>query len=144
MNKFLATGRLTKDVDLKYTSNGTAVGTFTLAVNRQFTNDKGEREADFIQCVVWRKPAETLANYTRKGSHIEIEARIQTRSYDNAEGKRVYVTEAVVDSFGFLDKKSDSGQSTNSTPSQSNYEHRDPFDKSNGQPIDIQDDDLPF
>lgn len=143
MNKFLATGRLTKDVDLKYTSNGTAVGTFTLAVNRQFTNDKGEREADFIQCVVWRKPAETLANYTRKGSHIEIEARIQTRSYDNAEGKRVYVTEAVVDSFGFLDKKSDSGQTTNQSPSQSNSQQRDPFEK-NGQPIDIQDDDLPF
>lgn len=143
MNKFLATGRLTKDVDLKYTSNGTAVGTFTLAVNRQFTNDKGEREADFIQCVVWRKPAETLANYTRKGSHIEIEARIQTRSYDNAEGKRVYVTEAVVESFGFLDKKSDSGQTTNQSPSQSNSQQRDPFEK-NGQPIDIQDDDLPF
>lgn len=143
MNKFLATGRLTKDIDLKYTSNGTAVGTFTLAVNRQFTNDKGEREADFIQCVVWRKPAETLANYTRKGSHIEIEARIQTRSYDNAEGKRVYVTEAVVDSFGFLDKKSDSGQTTNQSPSQSNSQQRDPFEK-NGQPIDIQDDDLPF
>lgn len=143
MNKFLATGRLTKDVDLRYTSNGTAVGTFTLAVNRQFTNDKGEREADFIQCVVWRKPAETLANYTRKGSHIEIEARIQTRSYDNAEGKRVYVTEAVVDSFGFLDKKSDSGQTTNQSPSQSNSQQRDPFEK-NGQPIDIQDDDLPF
>lgn len=143
MNKFLATGRLTKDVDLRYTSNGTAVGTFTLAVNRQFTNDKGEREADFIQCVVWRKPAETLANYTRKGSHIEIEARIQTRSYDNAEGKRVYVTEAVVESFGFLDKKSDSGQTTNQSPSQSNSQQRDPFEK-NGQPIDIQDDDLPF
>lgn len=143
MNKFLATGRLTKDIDLKYTSNGTAVGSFTLAVNRQFTNDKGEREADFIQCVVWRKPAETLANYTRKGSHIEIEARIQTRSYDNAEGKRVYVTEAVVDSFGFLDKKSDSGQTTNQSPSQSNSQQRDPFEK-NGQPIDIQDDDLPF
>lgn len=143
MNKFLATGRLTKDVDLRYTSSGTAVGTFTLAVNRQFTNDKGEREADFIQCVVWRKPAETLANYTRKGSHIEIEARIQTRSYDNVEGKRVYVTEAVVDSFGFLDKKSDSGQTTNQSPSQSNSQQRDPFEK-NGQPIDIQDDDLPF
>ena len=139
MNKFLATGRLTKDVDLRYTSNGTAVGTFTLAVNRQFTNDKGEREADFIQCVVWRKPAETLANYTRKGSHIEIEARIQTRSYDNAEGKRVYVTEAVVDSFGFLDKKSDSGQLNTNQTSQT----RDPFEK-NGQPIDIQDSDLPF
>lgn len=144
INSVVLTGRLTKDADLRYTPAGKAVATFNLAVNRQFANAKGEHEADFPNVVIWGKSAETLANFTRKGTLIGITGRIQTRSYDNQQGQRVYVTEVVAESFTFLEKKADSGQSANSTPSQSNYEHRDPFDKSNGQPIDIQDDDLPF
>ena len=88
INNLTLVGRLTKDPDLKYTGNGTAVATFTLAVNRNFTNQSGEREADFINCVIWRKPAETLANYAKKGVLIGVTGRIQTRSYDNQQGQK--------------------------------------------------------
>lgn len=106
MNTVQLVGRLTKEVDLKFTSSGTAVGTFTLAVNRSFTNQQGEREADFINCVIWRKAAENLANFTRKGSQIGIEGRIQTRNYENQQGQRVYVTEVVVSNFHLLEARS--------------------------------------
>ncbi|MDK6514545.1 single-stranded DNA-binding protein, partial [Klebsiella oxytoca] len=85
-----------RDPDLRTTESGISVATFTLAVDRQFSNSQGEREADFINCVVWRKAAENLANFTSKGSLIGFQGRIQTRSYDNKEGQRVYVTEVVV------------------------------------------------
>lgn len=134
MNKVVLIGRLTKDVELRYTQSGTAVGSFSLAVNRQFTNASGEREADFINCVVWKKAAETLANYTGKGSLVAVEGRIQTRNYENNQGNRVYVTEIVVENFSFLDKKSDQNQ---------NQGGSDPFSKS-GNPLDISDDDIPF
>ncbi|MGO4938002.1 single-stranded DNA-binding protein [Fundicoccus sp. Sow4_H7] len=106
MNSVQLIGRLTKEVDLRFTSNGVAVGSFTLAVNRSFTNQQGEREADFIQCVIWRKAAENFANFTRKGSQVGVEGRIQTRNYDNQQGQRVYVTEVVVDNFHLLEAKS--------------------------------------
>lgn len=83
INNVVLVGRLTKDAELRFTASGNAVATFTLAVNRNFTNASGDREADFINCVIWRKPAETLANYARKGSLIGVTGRIQTRSYDN-------------------------------------------------------------
>ncbi|WP_261369951.1 single-stranded DNA-binding protein [Enterococcus casseliflavus] len=113
INNLTLVGRLTKDPDLKYTGNGTAVATFTLAVNRNFTNQSGEREADFINCVIWRKPAETLANYAKKGVLIGVTGRIQTRSYDNQQGQKVYVTEVIADNFQLLEsKKADSSQNT--------------------------------
>lgn len=140
INNIVLTGRMTKDADLRYTPAGKAVATFNLAVNRQFTNAKGEHEADFPSVVIWGKSAETLANFTRKGTLIGITGRLQTRSYDNQQGQQVYVTEVVAESFTFLEKKADTGQSNTN---QSNLS-RDPFDKSNGQPIDIQDSDLPF
>lgn len=102
INNVVLIGRLTKAADLKYTQNGTAVASFTLAVNRNFTNKSGEREADFINCVVWQKPAETFVNYTEKGSLVGVVGRLQSRSYDNQQGVRVYVTELVVESFQFL------------------------------------------
>jgi len=149
INNVVLVGRLTKDIDLRYTESGTAVGNFTLAVNRQFTNQQGEREADFINCVAWRKTAEIIANYTAKGSMIGIQGNIQTRSYDNNEGKRVYVTEVVAQSVSLLDSKKtnegnqqNSNKASNSTNTPSNI-GKDPFDKSS-QPIDISDDDLPF
>lgn len=155
INNLTLVGRLTKDPDLKYTGNGTAVATFALAVNRNFTNQSGEREADFINCVVWRKPAETLANYAKKGVLIGVTGRIQTRSYDNQQGQRVYVTEVVADNFRLLEsKKADSSQNTqdsgvsnsqtnNYTRSQQNRnnDESDPFGNSS---IDISDDSLPF
>ena len=101
INNVVLVGRLTRDPDLRTTESGISVATFTLAVDRQFSNSQGEREADFINCVVWRKAAENLANFTSKGSLIGVQGRIQTRSYDNKEGQRVYVTEVVVDSFHF-------------------------------------------
>lgn len=106
MNTVQLVGRLTKEVDLKFTSSGTAVGSFTIAVNRSFTNQQGEREADFINCVIWRKAAENLASFTRKGSQIGIEGRIQTRNYENQQGTRVYVTEIVVNNFHLLEPRS--------------------------------------
>jgi len=106
INRVVLVGRLTRDVELRYTQAGAAVGSFTLAVNRQFTNQAGEREADFINCVIWRKSAENFSNFTRKGSLVGVEGRIQTRNYENQQGQRVYVTEVVVDNFSLLESRS--------------------------------------
>ena len=96
INRTILVGRLTRDPELRYTNGGAAVATFTIAVNRQFTNQNGEREADFISCVIWRKAAENFANFTHKGSLVGIDGRIQTRNYENQQGVRVYVTMVVV------------------------------------------------
>ena len=133
INNVVLVGRLTKDPDLRYTSSGTAVATFTLAVNRNFTSQNGNREADFIDCVIWRKSAETLANYARKGTLLGVTGRIQTRSYDNQQGQRVYVTEVVAENFQLLESRAasenrqqtggyqSSGQSTNDFGGSNNY-----------------------
>ncbi|MCI6626867.1 MAG: single-stranded DNA-binding protein [Tenericutes bacterium] len=112
MNKVVLIGRLTRDPELRYTSSNIPSATFSLAVNRPFQNQNGVREADFINIVMWRKQAETAKKYLTKGSLISIEGRIQTRNYDGADGKKVYVTEVVADNFEFLETK---GQKT-STP----------------------------
>lgn len=148
LNRTVLTGRLTKDPDLRYTPNGVAVSNFTVAVNRPFSNNQGDRDADFINCVVWRKPAENLANFMSKGSLVGVDGRLQTRSYDNQEGKRVFVTEVVAESVQFLEtKNSNNKQSSNqSPPPNTNNQQKqsdDPF-ADNGEPIDISDDDLPF
>lgn len=105
MNNVVLVGRLTKEADLRYTQSGNSVASFTVAVNRNFTNQSGEREADFINCVIWRKAAETLANLTKKGSLIGVIGRLQTRNYENQQGQRVYVTEVVAESFQLLESK---------------------------------------
>lgn len=115
INRVVLIGRLTKDIELRYTQGGTAVGTFSLAVNRQFTNSAGEREADFINAVIWRKGAEILTNYTHKGSLIGIEGHIQTRNYENQQGTRVYVTEVVVENFSLLESRGDNNERQNGT-----------------------------
>ena len=144
INNITLVGRLTKDADLRYTSDGTATATFSLAVNRPFKSASGEREADFINCVIWRKNAENFANFTRKGSLVGITGRIQTRNYENKEGARVYVTEIVVENFTLLEKKSDNApqQQSQQKRTMSQQLTRDPF--ANGESIDIQDEDLPF
>lgn len=161
INNVTLVGRLTKDPDLRYTSNGTGVATFTLAINRNFTNQAGEREADFVQCVIWRKPAETLANYARKGTLLGVTGRIQTRSYDNQQGQRVYVTEVVAENFQLLESKATSEQRQSTQASQSTQQaNRQNYNEpvSSGFPndgdmpvgappgatLDISDDDLPF
>lgn len=141
INNVVLVGRLTKDPELRFTSNGSAVATFNLAVNRNFTNQSGEREADFVNCVIWRKQAETLANYTKKGSLIGIVGRIQTRNYENQQGQRVYVTEVVCDNFQMLESANVNRQSTVGDHESSTNE-RPTFP--NSQEVDISDDDLPF
>ena len=106
MNRVVLVGRLTKDPDLRYTPNGVPVASFTLAVNRNFTNRQGEREADFINCVVWRRQAENVANYLKKGSLAGVDGRIQTRNFEGQDGRRVYITEVVAESVQFLEPKS--------------------------------------
>lgn len=156
INRVVLVGRLTKDPELRYTPNGIAVAKFTLAVNRPFSNQQGEREADFISIVVWRKQAENASNYLNKGSLCGIDGRLKTRSYDNSKGDRVYITEVVADSVQFLEPKNSrnsngktskgnqsSGQSNSQQRNQGEPEPNDPF-AYDGKPIDISDDDLPF
>ena len=129
INNVVLVGRMTRDAELRYTPQNVAVATFTLAVNRTFKSQNGEREADFINVVMWRQQAENLANWAKKGSLIGVTGRIQTRSYDNQQGQRVYVTEVVAENFQMLERRNQ--QSSNDT-------------FGNGNPMDIQDDDLPF
>lgn len=136
INNVVLIGRLTRDVELRYTPNNVAVGAFTLAVNRNFKNAAGDREADFINCVIWNKQAENLANWTKKGHLIGITGRIQTRSYENQQGQRVYVTEVVAESFQILEKR-------DNTANHTSIEEQMPPGLS-GQPMDISDDGLPF
>lgn len=109
LNRAVITGRLTRDPEVRYTNNGTPVVSFTLAVDRQFRNQQGDRDADFINCVIWRKSAENFANFTHKGSLVGLDGRIQTRNYENQQGQRVYVTEIVVDNFALLEPRAQNG-----------------------------------
>ena len=153
MNKVFLIGRLTRDPELRYTGSNTAVATFSLAVNRNFSNQNGEREADFINCVVWDKQAENLVRYQHKGNQIAVEGRIQTRNYDDKDGKKVYVTEVLVNNVNFLDAKSsgNSGNDFNNLPEppmeEVNVEtvsvEKDPFEAF-GDSVEISDNDLPF
>jgi single-strand DNA-binding protein len=134
INRVVLVGRLTKDPEFRTTPSGVNVANFTIAVNRTFTNSQGEREADFINVVVFRKQAENVNNYLSKGSLVGFDGRMQSRSYENKEGQRVFVTEVVADSVQFLEPKNSNKQNNN----QDNG-----FANANG-PIDISDDDLPF
>ncbi|MFD0674479.1 single-stranded DNA-binding protein [Cohnella sp. GCM10027633] len=120
LNRVILIGRLTKDPELRYTPQGVAVAQFTLAVDRGFSSNKEEREADFIPIVVWRQLAETCANYLRKGRLAAVEGRIQVRNYDNNEGRRVYVTEVIADNVRFLEsanREGGGGQARDEFPS---------------------------
>ncbi|HHX80977.1 MAG TPA: single-stranded DNA-binding protein [Acholeplasmataceae bacterium] len=153
MNRVILVGRLTKDPELRHTNNDIPVAQFTVAVNRPYQGRSGERQADFINCVAWRNQAENLARYMRKGSLIGVEGSIQSRSYDDANGMRRYVTEVVCDSIHFLEPKS-ARQDYNTYPDFNQYdapsynqkpqeEHKDPFENISTQ-FDVSNDDLPF
>ena len=150
INRAVLTGRLTKDIELRYTQSGVAVGSFTLAVDRNFKNANNEREVDWINFVIWRKAAEAFANFTHKGSLVGIDGRIQTRNYEKQQGQRVYVTEVVAETFQVMESRKDQqgGQSQGgySNPSQAtpNFarDNSEPF--GNSSPMDISEDDLPF
>src|SRR5699024_2500238 len=155
INRTVLAARLVRDTEIRYTSNGVAVSNFTLACNRPFKNQDGEQEADFIQCVAWRKQAENIANYMKKGSLVGIDGRIQTRSYEGQDGKMVYVTEVLAESIQFLESRNSSGN-TNSSNQQSYQQNNQQYQQSQpqaqqsnpfeqqGQAIDINSDDLPF
>ncbi|MGE7114751.1 single-stranded DNA-binding protein [Lysinibacillus sp. NPDC047702] len=167
INRVVLVGRLTADPELRYTPNGIASCKFRVAVNRPFKNE-GEQQADFISCIAWRKQAENLANFMKKGNLIGLEGRIQTGNYEGQDGKRVYTTDVVADSIQFLEPRSNSTGGSQSTPnyeSSTNYQgantgapqgqnygnHQpsytrvddDPFANSKG-PIEVNNDDLPF
>jgi single-strand DNA-binding protein len=141
LNRVILIGRLTRDPELRYTPAGVGVTTFTLAVDRPFSNQGGEKEADFINIVTWRQLAETCANYLRKGKLTAVEGRIQIRNYENNEGKRIYVTEVVADNVRFLESMN--GGNNNGGNNNNSSRSSDPF-AGDGQPIEISDDDLPF
>ena len=129
LNRVVLIGRLTKDPELKYTPNGTAVASFTLAVDRFRTNAQGERETDFIPIVVWQKQAENCANYLGKGSLAAVDGRMQVRTYDGKDGQRRWITEVIADTVRFLDKKGESkGPETSSAISEVGFSDEDiPF-----------------
>lgn len=118
INRVVLVGRLTKDPELRYTPSGVPMARFTIAVNRTFTGQGGEREADFIGCIAWRKQAENLANFMKKGALIGVEGRIQTGSFEGQDGKRVYTTDVVADSIQFLEPRGnrEGGGQANQTP----------------------------
>ncbi|NRO89307.1 single-stranded DNA-binding protein [Lactobacillus helveticus] len=141
INRVVLAGRPTKTLELRSTKSGTNVCSFTLAVDRNFKSKNGEREADFIDCIAWQKTAEVMSQYVKKGSLIGVDGRIQTRSYANRDGQRVYVTEVVVENFSFLSDPPKNGQVSKNNQSSSN-QNNDPFTSS--KQADIADDDLPF
>lgn len=138
LNNVSLVGRTTRDVELRCTPSNVAVATFTLAVNRTFKNKNGEREADFINCVMWRQQAENLANWAKKGALIGITGRIQTRSYDNQQGQRVYVTEVVAEQFQLLESRNSQHGQGNSFQNGNSSPFADP------NPFDLPADGLPF
>lgn len=172
MNKAILIGRLTRDPELRYTSSNRAVCQFTIAIDRPFTNQAtGNREADFINIVAWDKTGENVGKYMTKGRLIAVEGRIQTRNYDNNEGRKVYVTEVVASNVQFLESRNasqnngngfnqmpeppmtkeptpydfaeETPSSTNNQPTMNIEDEKDPF-AAFGEQIEISDNDLPF
>ena len=112
MNKVILIGRLARDPEMRTTPSGVATTSFTIAVQRNYANAQGDREADFISCVAWRKQAENIAKYCSKGSQVAVEGRIQTRNYDAQDGTKRYVTEVIADNVSFLGGRSNSSDSS--------------------------------
>lgn len=167
MNKVFLIGRLVRDPELRYTSSNIPSATFSIAVDRNFSNQNGEREADFINIVVWRKQAENVKNYLTKGSQIAIDGRIQTRSYDAQDGSKRYVTEVIAENVQFLSRPNGANPSGVQNTTSTNYnsqpafqDNATPYDFSSSSPsttdvsndpfsdfganIEISDDELPF
>jgi len=153
MNRVILIGRLTRDPEVRTTQTGSMNARFTIAVNRNYQGQNGERTADFISCVAWNKRAELVSKYCKKGMQIAIEGSIQTGSYDAQDGTKRYTTDVVCDNITFLGSRSDNQSSDNSYGGYSNYNQNnsvetsditeDPF-KDFGQEVTLTDDDLPF
>ncbi len=151
INRVVLVGRMTRDPELRRTANQTAVTSFSLAVNRNFTSADGQ-SADYINCVVWNKAAENVERYCSKGSLVGVEGRIQTRSYDNQQGQKVYVVEVVCDSVQFLEtraaREKAQTQQSMQQPTNNNFQNnmstlQQEFDNSSNS-FDVMDDELPF
>lgn len=138
MNSCVLIGRTTKDIDLRRTGNGTAVASFTLAVNRDFKTNDGQ-EADFIQCVAWKKTAELLEQYVHKGDRIAVNGSIRTRNYEDNYGKKVYVTEVLINHVEFLETKREKP-----SDSPSNQNKSDPYNDWGNKEYEMDNSDLPF
>ena len=145
LNKVILIGRTTKEVELRRTSNGTAVATFTLALDNRYVLKDGKPSTDFISCVAWSNTAETMEKYVRKGALIAVEGRIQTRNYDNKDGNRVYITEVVVETMRMLESRGDRS-AMNSLDNYAPSSSRDMINEVESPEIEynISDDDLPF
>lgn len=135
INNVTLIGRLTRDAELRYTPSNIATAQFNVACNRNFKNANGEYDADFINCVMWREQAERFCNWTKKGMLVGITGRIQTRSYEGNDGKRIYVTEVVAENFQILEKRDNTANQNSMT---------DQMPPSFASPMDIDDDSLPF
>ena len=131
MNKILLLGRVAKDVELRTTTSGKSVATFSLAVNREFKNAEGKYDADFIPCVAFEQRAETISKFVHKGDKFCVSGRIQTRTYDKSDGSKAYVTEVIVDGFDFIEGKKDKPVNSNIDIEVDDFE-------------EIDDEDLPF
>ena len=145
INNVTLAGRLTKDVELKYTPANQAVAQFVLAVNRTFKNANGERETDFINVVIWRRSAENFTKLAKKGALIGITGRIQTRNYENQQGQRVYITEVIAENFQMLESRNQQQGQQQAQPQQATQQQAkqpDPF--AGGAPTSLDDDSLPF
>jgi len=147
MNKVFLVGRLTRDPELRYTSSNLATMRCSIAVDRQFVREGEERGADFINIVAFGNRAETMSKYLTKGSQIAIDGRIQTGSYDGADGKKVYTTDVVIENFQFLDSKGSRNiedmPTDNDIPNDTTSDSSDPF-ADFGAKIEVSDSELPF
>ncbi len=155
MNKTFLIGRLTRDPELRYSSSNMAIVNFTIAIDRQFTNKDGQRETDFIRIVAYNKQAENVKKYVTKGALVAVDGRIQTGSYDDKDGKRVYTTDVVADRVQFLDTKNQSSQIDNSSDNvtPADFQAESSVNETNvsddvfadfGSSIEISDDDIAF
>ena len=157
MNKAFLIGRLTRDPELRYSSSNAAIANFSIAIDRQYTNNQGQRETDFINIVAFQKQAENIKKYVTKGSLVAVDGRIQTRNYEDKDGKRVYVTEVVADRVQFLSTKGSTSDGVSSAPldnvSPADFQTNDAPKETNvsddvfadfGSSIEISDDDIAF
>ena len=146
LNKVILIGRTTKEVELRRTSSGTAVSTFTLAVDNRFVLKDGKPSTDFISCVAWANTAETMEKYVRKGALIAVEGRIQTRNYDNKDGNKVYITEVVVENMRMLESRGDRSSYNSLDSYEPSSNNRETINEVESPEIEynISDDDLPF
>ena len=149
INRVVLVGRMTKDAELRKTTSGTSVASFTFAVDNRTKGANGEKTASFIPCTIWNQQAENVVRFTHKGSLVGVEGKLNQRTYDSKDGRRVSVIEVICDSVQFLERKDDSGAATLVEPSvddgyqQDSIVEDDPSTK-NVSSIDVTDDDLPF